>query len=35
MLKILSLIFLQITHNGEHIKNTKKNLKILFFDGAE
>jgi hypothetical protein len=25
----------QITHNGEHIKNSKKKfLKILFFDGA-
>jgi len=27
--------FLQITHNEEHIKNSKKFLKILFFDGAE
>ncbi len=23
--------FLQITHNGEHIKNTKKNSKNLIF----
>jgi len=28
--------FLQNTHNGEHIKNSKKQiLKIRFFDGAE
>ena len=30
------IFFLQFTHNGEYIKNSKKKiLKILFFDGAE
>ena len=27
--------FLQITHNGEHIKNSKKKSKNLIFDEAE
>jgi hypothetical protein len=30
-----NFFFVQITHNGEHIKNSKKNSKNLIFDGAE
>ncbi len=31
----IKFYFLQSTHNGEHIKNSKKNSENQIFDGAE